>query len=400
MLLAGKNGGALPAGLFRSWWMGGFECASMSFDWTDRFETGYEADVQVLGGHLERAEEDYRLLASIGMTTVRDSVCWKRVETAPGVYDFSAFRRLIAAAKAADVQVVWDLCHFGLPPHIDPFASDFADRFTAYVVAAARVLGEAGVSAPVWCPINEISYWSYAGGEVAHFAPHGSGRGHELKLALCRASIQAIDALKRHDPTARFLAVDPIMHTAGLDGVSDESEVVRLLQFDAWDIISGRKHPELGGRPDLLDIVGVNYYANNQWFIEGGSPIPPGHATHRRPSDMIAEVAHRYGRPVIISETGAEGEEGPAWLEFMLGEVAAAQAAGVSIEGLCLYPVMDYPGWTDERHCVCGVISIEPGWGVRTLRNEIADIVRRYRQEPTAGSRRPSGRLAVRTYAV
>ena len=355
--------------------MGGFECASMSFAWTDHFEAGYEADVQVLSGHLARAEADFALLASVGMRTVRDSVCWKRVEISPGVYDWTAFRALIRAARAAGVQVIWDLCHFGLPSHIDPFAADFADRFTAYALAAAAVLHSEGERAAVWCPINEISYWSHAGGEAGHFAPHGRGRGHELKLAFCGATIRAIEALRRDDPAARFLIVDPIMHTVGLDGVTDDSERVRLLQFDAWDIISGAKHPELGGRPELLDIVGVNYYATNQWFHDGGGAIPHDHTTRRLLSDMIVEVARRYGRPILISETGAEGEDGPPWLRYMLSEVAAARAQGVGVEGLCVYPVMDYPGWTDERHCPCGLIEVQSGWGARTLRPEMAEIV-------------------------
>ena len=355
--------------------MGGFECASMSFAWTHRFEIGYEADVQVLSGHLERAEEDYGLLASIGMRTVRDAVCWKRVEGAPGAYDWTAFRRLIRAARATGVQVVWDLCHFGLPRHVDPFADDFSERFSAYALAAAEVLYAEGERAPVWCPINEISYWSFAGGEAAHFAPHGRERGHELKLALCRATIGAIDALRRADPSARFLLVDPIMHTVEVEGPTERSEQVRRLQYDAWDIIGGLKHPEVGGRPDLLDIIGVNYYANNQWFLDGRGTLPLDHPLRRRPSDMIVEIAHRYGRPVLVSETGAEGDDGPPWLDYMLTEVEAARRAGVSVEGLCLYPVMDYPGWTDERHCPCGVIEVAPGWGERTLRNDMRAII-------------------------
>lgn len=355
--------------------MGGFESASMSFVWTHRFETGYEADVQVLSGHLAHPEEDYALLASIGMRTVRDAVCWKRTEVSPGVYDWSAFLHLIRAARAAQVQVVWDLCHFGLPRHVDPFAEDFADRFTAYARAAAQVLRDEGVTAPVFCPINEISYWSFAGGEAAHFAPHGQGRGHALKLALCRATIQAIDALRRDDLSARFLIVDPIMHTCGSDGPTEQSEHERLLQYDAWDIVSGRKHPELGGRPDMLDIVGLNYYANNQWFTQERQPIPLDHPARRSLSDMMVEVARRYERPIAISETGAEGDDGPPWLRHVLQEVAAARAKGVEIEGLCIYPAMDYPGWTDERHCPCGVIAVDPGWGARRLRPEMASIV-------------------------
>ena len=357
--------------------MGGFESACMSFAWTTHFADGYEADVPALSGHARRAEEDYRLLAQMGVFTVRDALSWKEIETAPGARDWSSFRRLIDAAQAAGVQVIWDLCHFGLPPHVDPFAADFPERFADYAAEAAGELRARGVRAPVWCPINEISYWSYAGGEAAHFAPHGRGRGHELKLAFCRATILAIEAQRAVDPVARALLVDPIMHTVGVDGPTEQSDQEHGLQFDAWDVICGRKHPELGGRPDLLDLVGVNYYGSNQWFSGDRAPIPRDHAHHRRPGQLLLELAQRYGRPLVISETGAEGDEGPAWLDYMLDEVAWAQAAGATVQGVCLYPVMDYPGWTDERHCPCGLIEVAPGWGDRSVRSEMLDVLQK-----------------------
>jgi hypothetical protein len=35
-------------------------------------------------------------------------------------------------------------------------------------------------------------------------------------------------------------------------------------QYQVLDILSGRICPELGGSPDYLDILGFNYYYNNQ----------------------------------------------------------------------------------------------------------------------------------------
>ena len=49
-----------------------------------------------------------------------------------------------------------------------------------------------------------------------------------------------------------------------------------------------------------------------------------------------------------------------------------AQRAGVPILGVCLYPVMDYPGWDDERHCHCGLIEVDSQWHERTLRADLA----------------------------
>ena len=60
-----------------------------------------------------------------------------------------------------------------------------------------------------------------------------------------------------------------------------------------------------------------------------------------------------------MSETGTEGARRPSWLRYVADEVAAARRAGVPVEGICLYPVLDHPGWDDERYCPNGLMTLE-----------------------------------------
>ena len=69
---------------------------------------------------------------------------------------------------------------------------------------------------------------------------------------------------------------------------------------------SGPAEPELGGDPSLVDVVGLNFYPHNQWYFEGPT-IPMGHHEYRPLADMLVEIAERYGKPIFLSETGAEG---------------------------------------------------------------------------------------------
>ena len=64
----------------------------------------------------------------------------------------------------------------------------------------------------VYCPINEISFWSWAGGDVAYLNPFAAGRGFELKVQLVRASLAAIDAIWSVDSRARILHAEPAIH--------------------------------------------------------------------------------------------------------------------------------------------------------------------------------------------
>jgi hypothetical protein len=125
-------------------------------------------------------------------------------------------------------------------------------------------------------------------------------------------------------------------------------------QYQAWDMIAGRLWPQLGGDGRYLGVLGVNYYPYNQWIYKGPS-LAPGHPLHRPFREMLIDIHTRYGRPLVIAETGADGDRRAPWLAAIGEEVRAAIAAGVPILGLCLYPILDYPGWADDRHCPVGL---------------------------------------------
>ena len=216
---------------------------------------------------------------------------------------------------------------------------------------------------PFWCVMNEISFWSWGGGDCGVLYPNTTERGHELKRQLVRAAIAGIEAARSVDPRARFIQAEPLINIVG-DVYQPEdhapAEAYRLAQFQTFDMLSGRLEPELGGAPEYLDVVGINYYWDNQW-IHNRITIGLGHRQFVPLHQLLAEVYERYRRPMLIAETGAEGDNGPGWLSYIGGEVRRALRRGLPVEGICLYPVMDYPGWRDLRHCPCGLIRLDDG---------------------------------------
>ena len=317
------------------------------------------------------------------MHTARDGLRWHRIEAAPGLYDWSSLKPMIAAANATGMQVIWDLCHWGIPDWLDVFSAEFPRHFTAFAVAACEFLMQQRLYKDsrfldLFCPINEISFWSWIGGDLEYFYPHGRGRGPELKRQLVRASLAAVQAIRKIYPETRFVHAEPIIHICADVRRPQDAEAAAnytASQFEAWDMIAGRRDPELGGFPSDLDIVGVNYYWNNQW-IHNGERAPLGHPQHRPLHLLLSDVWERYRRPILITETGAEQPSGAGWLGYVSAEVRLAQNQGIPVLGICLYPVMDYPGWDDARHCSCGLIQIDQDWSARHLR---PDMVRELR---------------------
>lgn len=350
---------ALPA-LFRSFFIGGFECSS------HRREDGRRLDLLDATGHDRLAAADYRALRENGIAAARDGLRWHRIETAPGRYDWSSFLPMLHAAQEAGVQVAWDLCHYGWPDDLDIWSPAFVDRFAAFATAAARVVRDETAAPGIYCPVNEISFWAWAGGEMGRINPCGEGIGGALKRQLVRAAAMGTASIRAVEPRARFITAEPLINVLpnGPEAAAmDAAKGYHHLQYEALDLLSGRQEPELGGHPDLIDIIGVNFYPDNQWHL-GGSTVPLGHHAFRPLSEMLAEVHHRYRRPLLLAETGAEGSARPAWLHYVCDEVREALEQGVPVGGICLYPVLDYPGWENERPCAVGLFSA-PGEGGR-----------------------------------
>ncbi|MDY0934762.1 beta-glucosidase [Pseudomonas viridiflava] len=348
-------------GLFKSFFVGGFECS------THRRRDGKRLDLLHSTGHARWPGEDFAAMANCSMRTVRSGLRWHLIETRPGVYDWSSFLPMLRAARAQGTQVIWDLCHYGYPDDMDIWRPQFVERFARFAAAAAQVIKDEGEVVPFYSPINEISFWSWAGGDVGYFNPGAERRGMELKHQLIRASIAAIEAVRDVEPGARFVQADPLIHVMPSSGRNDDIEAAenyRQAQFEAWDLLSGRQWPGLGGRPEYLDVLGANFYPHNQWIFNGRR-VMRGDPEYRPFSGMLRELHARYGRPILVSETGAEDEQRVPWFRYVTDQVSKALQAGVPVEGICWYPILDYPGWDDGRYCPAGLLGYADGQGQR-----------------------------------
>ena len=218
------------------------------------------------------------------------------------------------------------------------------------------------------------------------WAPYKKGRsnGGKLKEQLVRAAIAAMDAIWEVDDNVRFIQVDPFMRrvaknpiklekTSSLDSSAELAlpyssqpnplifppskkarahikEFNEVIRFEAWDLLSGRKKPELGGNPKYLDIIGINYYIHNQeWVIAGEKDtilhqLIDWESPDRVPfAEMIRTVHERYQRPIFISETGSFGTRRGEWWQRTLAEIDEALAQKLPVVGVCAYPILDRP---------------------------------------------------------
>ena len=355
--------------------MGGFECS------THRRSDGKRLDMIAATRHDELAAADYLRLRRVGVGTARDGLRWHLIERTPGRYDFSGVVPMLRAARETGTQVIWDLCHYGWPDWLDIFRPEFVTSFARFAGEFVRILTNESDTVPLVAPVNEISFFAWAGAHVGFFNPCAHGRGHELKAQLVRAVVEAVEAMWSVNPRTRVMQVDPLVNIVSTDpsdaGQRRAAEDYRLAQFEAWDMLAGRSRPELGGAMKYLDVLGVNFYPTNQWIHDSGAKIFLGDPRYRPFRQMLKEFYERYGRPLFVAETGTEDEARPAWLRYVGREVRAAMRAGVPVEGVCLYPVVNPPGWTNERHCHNGLWDYPEEPGGREIYQPLAEELQR-----------------------
>lgn len=372
--------------VFRSFWMAGFESACHVNRAGDRL------DMICATEHDTNADQDYQLLRSVGISTAREGLRWHLIDHGCR-YDFSTARPLADAATRHGVQVIWNLCHYGWPDNLSLYEPAFVTRFARYAAAVARFVADHSDDVPVYSPINEISYFCWAAGEVGYIYPHGHGRGSAVKLQLVRAAIAGMDAIRAVDPRARFLHADPLIHVVAPRDRPDLARAaadVRHSQYEAWDMLAGGLNPELGGHPRYLDFIGANFYHGNQWEFSGDKfAWSDGPLSDRwRPlGAQLTELYDRYSRPIVIAETSHFGGGRARWLREIAAQVRFARERGVELEGVCLYPIIDRPDWDHPDHWhnsgLWDLVQTEPGGRLeRVVCEEYAAEFARLRAEP------------------
>jgi beta-glucosidase/6-phospho-beta-glucosidase/beta-galactosidase len=371
--------------LFDSFFLAGFESACHIN------KAGLRLNMLQLTQHDLQVSGDYELLRSFNIRTVRDGTCWPLIEKQPGNFDFSSLAPMVEAANQHGMQVLWNVFHYGCPDDVDITAPSFIDRFARYCAALARYMDDHLERLPFYTPINEISFLSWAAGQVGYIHPYGYGKGIELKHQLIRAAIAGIEAIWQVNPKARIIQVEPMIHVVfprGHPELAEQAATQRASQFEAWDMMTGQLEPSLGGQPKYLDIMGVNYYHSNQWEYPDQRLRWEEHPRDERwvPfHQLLAEAYNRYQRPLFIGETSHFGVGRGKWLREIADEVRQAMQNGVPLEGITIYPIIDRPDWDNLGHWhnsgLWDLIPDEQGTLRRVLNEDYAAVFQEIQQE-------------------
>jgi beta-glucosidase/6-phospho-beta-glucosidase/beta-galactosidase len=368
--------------VFRSFFQAGFE-GTTGFnrhgEWVDQIEAT-QHDLFV--------NEDYRRLRDLGILTIRESVRWPLVNPRLRRYDFTSLDPFLEASERYNIEIIYDLFHFGYPGYLDLFSADFPKYFAEYCHAVTEYIVGQTPQARYFTPLNEPSFFAFAAGEVGLFAPHQCGRGWELKVILIRALIQGINAIRAAHPHARIVNADPLCRAVppfDQPDLAHEAETFNSnVVFQSWDMLCGRLMPELGGSAKHLDIVGINYYWTNQWewqceWSNGCRALSADDPRHARIGSLVRLVWERYGAEMVITETSDLEERRAAWIGELAADAKELLDQGIPLHGICLYPILGMPEWhARDEWSQMGLWELRPnqGWLERVPHKPMMDALR------------------------
>lgn len=335
---------------FLSYWMGGFECSDKINCFGNRVDLLKETD------HIGQLKSDYTMLQQININTVREGIRWSVVETKPFCYNFDTVKYMMEIGNQLGIQQVWDLCHFGYPDDLSPLHPQFTQRFVGLCTAFANFFTENyGKKELIITPINEVSFVSWLGGEAAGTVPFCKAEGWNVKYKLMQAYIEGVKCLKNINPNFKILSTEPLVSIIPDLNVTEEqiklAQTTHENQFQVLDMLTGKMCPELGGTPEHVDIIGLNYYYNNQWVNNSieGIFLPWANENFdprwRPLHSLIEEVYQRYHSPIVLAETSHSGEHRSNWIHFISEQCNIVLKKNIPFWGICIYPIIDRPDW-------------------------------------------------------
>ena len=337
--------------LFNSFWQAGFECS------THILKSGKRLDLVAATGHDRFADEDFARLKEMGIRTAREGLRWHLIETRPGHYDFTSAQRLLEASQRHGIQIIWDLLHFGWPEGLDIFAAGWVESFGDFAFAFARVMRKESDAAFV-APVNEISFFSWAGGDTAYLNPFATGRGGELKRQLVRAAIRASDALLAELPGVRLVSPEPVIHIAGDPARPERRTTGCGVSFGD---VRGLGHV---GRPRTAGVRRQRKLSRCHWhqLLRPQPMVEPRRNDLEKRTRIPAHFAKSWPKCTTVTSGLCSSPKQarrtmtrPDWLAYVADEARAAMRSGIPLHGICLYPILNHPGWNDNRHCCNGL---------------------------------------------
>ncbi|MDQ3467292.1 MAG: family 1 glycosylhydrolase [Chloroflexota bacterium] len=345
-------------------------------------------DQIVKTGHQGRLD-DLNRFADLGIQTLRYPVLWERVVPHdPNEPDWRWSDERLRCLRELGIRPIVGLCHHGSGPRwtglLDP-------RFPEHLADYARRVAERYPWVDAFTPINEPLTTARFAALYGHWHPHKTDARSMARALVheCRAVQLAMRAIRQVNPSAQLVQTEDLGRVWSTPPLHYQADYENQRRWLSLDLLFGRvdtahplwkhllwlglTHDDLApfiAEPCPPDIVGVNYYATSERFLDhrldrypAGTHGGNGRDTYADveavrvlangisgPGSLVKKAAERYGCPVAITEAhlGATPDQQVRWLSHVWQQAKDLSLNGTDLRAVTVWALLGSWDW----HCL------------------------------------------------
>lgn len=360
---------------------GGIECT------INRVRDSYNDQLEN-AGYYRRSLSDLDAIAATGITALRYPILWERQAPTPEtIPDFSFAETGLNHLQQHGVRPIVGLVHHGSgPAHVSFLDDSFAHGLAQYAAEVASRFPWVEDYTPVNEPLTTARFC----GAYGHWYPHGQDEGtfFRILLAECKATVLAMEAIRKVNPNARLIHTEDLGKTYSTPRLAYQARYENGRRWLGLDLLCGRvdkrhrfyRRMLSAGVPEKTitwalqhpcppDVLGFNHYVTSERFLDEDCERYPSHVCggngrHRYadvelvrvpylgpngPRVLLREAAERYDLPIALTEVHLHcaREEQMRWWHCLWNAAKDLREEGVDIRAVTSWAMLGSVGWND-----------------------------------------------------
>lgn len=320
-------------------------------------------DEMELTCHYRNWRKDFQLCKELGINYLRYGVPNHKVHIGPGKYDWEFSDLAFNALKEMDINVIADLCHFGVPDWIGDFQND---DWPPYFAEYAEAFGKRYPWIDKITPVNEMmvastfsalyGWWNEA---------QKSDRAFVRALRnITTANVMAMERLVDLNPEMMFIQSESTeYYHAENPKAMDLAYFLNERRFLALDLtysfpitakmycflldngMSEKEYRWLEEHHVRANcVMGNDYYVRNEHLVHAdGSTSPSGEIFGYYV--ITRQYFDRYRMRIMHTETNCEEPEAVHWLKRSWANAHRLREDGIDLIGFTWYSLIDQVDW-------------------------------------------------------
>ncbi|NJO69149.1 MAG: family 1 glycosylhydrolase [Bacteroidetes bacterium] len=372
-------------------------------------------DQMQLNGH-ENRPEDLKLIAGLGIKTLRYPLLWEKSVENPDFFNFHDER--IEKLRELKIKPIAGLIHHGSGPFITNLAED---DFPKLLADFAFKIAQKFPSIEYFNPVNEPLTTARFSGLYGIWYPHQRCDKIFARIFLneMKGIVLAMKSIREINPQAKLIPTEDLCKVHHSPLLASQANFENNRRWLTYDILTGRlneSHPlwsyflNNGIKESELSfflentcipyICGFNYYVTSERYLDEHLYIYPqryrGGNEHVRYADLEAvrsgkviptgfygllkEAWERYHLPLSLTEVhlGCTREEQLRWLYEAFCAARKLKSEGADFRAITAWSLLGSFDWNSllrvQNHTYeSGVFDLRPGYPRRTA---LADLIR------------------------